>query len=175
MNIQGRKWFAIFLITTGAMMIFALLAGRDTGALFWPVAFIFIGVWFIVRPKSAHGGTQKLRLATDIDMDGEWQVQDEDILAFAHDIDYDLSDAVIPPGETNIQLTAFATELSLRVPEEVGLAINTHAFVTESKMFGDKQEYIMTGLHYTSPNYAEAARKIRFVINSFAVEIKASA
>lgn len=171
MRKQSRTWLAVFLIVLGAVMLIALLAGKDAGSLFWPLVFIFVGAWFIFRP-SLDMGSMKLRFATEIDQFGEWEVESQEILAFAHEIDYDLTDATIPEGETKIQLTGFATELTLRVPEEVGLVINTSAFNTETKIYGDKQDYVMTGLNYRSPNYAQAERKISFDIYSFAVEVK---
>ena len=173
MKMQSRQWFAIFLISIGAVMLVAIFADFDAGAVFWPLVMIFLGLWFIFRPaSSAHERAFKLSFATDIDKQGEWQVEDEDILAFAHEIDYDLTDADIPPGETQIRLTAFATELRLRMREDVGLAVHSNAFVTESKLFGAQEEHIMMGFHYTSPDYDSADRKIRIEINSFAVEIK---
>ena len=171
MRSRSRKWLAVFLISTGGIMLVALLAGKDAGALFWPIALVFIGVWFIVRPASRRDSNLKFRFVTDINQHGDWQVEDQEIMAFVHDIDYDLTGANIPPGETNIHLTAFATELVVRLPDEIGLAIRTNAFVTDANLFGDKQEFIMTGLNYTSPNYAHSNSKIRFEINSFAVEI----
>ena len=171
MIIQSRQWFAIFLISIGVFMLVAVFTDFDAGTVFWPLAMMFLGIWFIFRPASSQERAFKLRMATDIYKKGEWQVKDEDIIAFAHDIDYDLTDADIPPGETQIQLTAFATELTVRMPEDVGLAVHTNAFVTESKLFGEKEEHIMMGFNYTSPDYDAAERKIRFEINSFSVDI----
>jgi lia operon protein LiaF len=153
-------------------MLGALLAGKDAGALFWPIVLVFIGLWFIVGPASEPDSNLKLRFVTDINKHGDWQVEGTEMMAFVHDIDYDLTNATIPPGETNIHLTAFVTELVVRLPDEVGLAIRTNAVVTESNMFGDKQENIMRGLNYTSPDYAQTDRRVRFEINSFVAEIK---
>ena len=169
---SGRSTFAVFLIAIGSIMMLALITGKDTDGLFWPIAFIFVGLWFIFRPKSSLAENMRFRFATEIDEEGEWQVKDEEMFAFAHDVDYDLTDADIPAGETHIRMTGFASDLSLRVPEDVGLAINTNAFSTETKIHGDKQDYVMTGLNYASPNYDTAARKLRFEITSFAVEVK---
>lgn len=169
---SGRSTFAVFLIAAGAIMMFAIFTDRNTDGLFWPIALIFIGLWFIFRPRRSASENMRFRFATEIDEYGEWEVKDEEMFAFAHDVDYDLTDAGIPDGETHIRMTGFASDLTLRVPEDVGIAINTNAFSTESKIHGDKQDYVMTGLNYTSPNYDTAARKLRFDITSFAVEVK---
>ncbi|MEK6256298.1 MAG: cell wall-active antibiotics response protein [Chloroflexota bacterium] len=169
---NGRKIFAIFLVTAGTAMLLAILTGRNSDGLFWPLAIMFIGLWFVFRPATAAGENFKLRFATDISEYGEWQVKDEEMYAFAHDIDYDLTQATIPTGETHVRVTGFASDLTVRAPQDVGIAINTNAFVTESIIQSEKQEHIMMGFNYVSPNYAEAERKISFEINSFAVEVK---
>ena len=117
---NGRSTFAIFLITAGTIMIFAILVGRNTDGLFWPLALVFIGLWFIFRPAASSGENFRLRFASNISEYGEWQVKDEEMYAFAHDIDYDLTEARIPEGETHVRITGFASELTVRSAPDVG-------------------------------------------------------
>ncbi|MDH3942718.1 MAG: cell wall-active antibiotics response protein [Anaerolineae bacterium] len=168
---RGQKWVAIFLIVLGVFSIFSLLAGRNAFSLFWPVLIIFAGILLIVRPPSILPENIRMHFATEVDERGDWQVESQNYLAFANEVKLDMRSAVIPPGETTFAITGFATELSLILPPQVGLAVKTNALVTDASLFGDKQDYVFTGLEYVSADYEQAGSRLRFELNGFAVEL----
>lgn len=173
MLVRGQKWLAVFMIVLGAISIFSLATGRDTGGLFWPLAIIFAGLILVLRPPSFLPESLRVRFVTEVDERGEWNVGPQNYLAFANEVNLDLRTARIPPGETTIAVSGFASELSLILPPQVGLAVKANAFVTDASLFGDKQEYVFTGLDYTSEGYDQADARLRFELNGFAVELNA--
>lgn len=168
---RTQKWLAIFMILLGVLSIFSLLTGRSAGALFWPAAFIFVGMLLVLRPPNILPQDLRLHFATEVDEHGDWQVESRSYVAFANEINLDMRTAQIPSGETLITASGFATEVSLILPDGVGLAVKANAFSTEASIFGDRQEHVFSGLDYTSEGYAQADKRLRFELNGFAVEL----
>lgn len=173
MSSSSRKPIAMLMISAGVIILAANFFREDGSDIFWPLVLVLVGLWFIFGPSVFQNENFKLRFITNIQKYGNWQVKSQEMLAFVHDVDYDLTNAHIPKGETKITLMGFVTELNLRLPEDVGFSVTTNAFVTESKINEEKQEFLMRGMKYTSPNYESSERKIHFEINSFVVELSA--
>lgn len=169
---RGQKWLAVFMIILGALSFYSLTTGRDGGALFWPLVFIFAGAMLIMRPPSFFPESLRVRFANEVAEHGEWQVRSQNYLAFANEVNLDLRAAHIPPGETLIALSGFASDLTLVLPPQVGVAVRSHAFATDATLFGEKRDYVFSGIDYTSEGYQDAEKRLRFEINSFAVELK---
>ncbi|MBW8012818.1 MAG: hypothetical protein FVQ83_16500 [Chloroflexi bacterium] len=173
MRARGQRLFAILLIGIGGIMLTANFIEIDSSEIFWPLVLILIGIWFIFRPGlSQYGEVVRLKIIGEINRDGDWELKDEEILMFVGELDFDLTEAEIPLGETSLRILAFVSELDLRLPEGVGLSLSVNAFVSNAGIYEPKQEYIFSGMNYTSDDYASAERKIRVVISSFVAEVK---
>lgn len=172
MTKRNQQILAFFLIGLGALYFAANFINIDPGDLFWPIVFILIGVILIFRPKSIVPDNSRHLFAGDIQIGKNWQPADEEVRMFAGDIDIDLREIDLPEGQTNYVVRFFAGDITVFVPEDVGLKISSTGFVVEAKIDGSSTSNIMTGYDYTSENYADAAQKFNLETTSFAVDLK---
>ena len=166
--------FGIVLILLGIILITARLLNVDTWAMFWPLGLIAIGLWIILRPNFAPVGTNvRFRFISEIDRFGNWQVNDEETSYFIGEADLDFTSAEIPAGETRLRYMGFVTNVKIRLPDDVGLQVQSGSFVTDAKLFGREFDRVFTPLQFTSDNYKDAARKINLEVNSFVADLGA--
>ena len=90
---------------------------------------------------------------------------------FAGDVIFDLTNSIMPDGETVLRVYFFAGDVDLRVPEGVGVKIATAAFVTDSKINGVKKEYVMSPFQFKTEGYEEAQQQIYLNVNCFACDL----
>ena len=76
------------------------------------------------------------------------------------------------PGENYYAVKFFAGDITLDVPADVGLMIDSTGFVVEVKMDGESTSNIMTGYRYKSENYDTAERQFYLNTTAFAVDLK---
>lgn len=172
MSKRNQQILAIFLIGLGGLYLVANFIDIDPGDLFWPIVFILLGALLIFRPKSIMPDNSTHKFAGDIHIGKNWQAADEEVRMFAGDIDIDLREIDLPEGQTNYVVRFFAGDITLFVPEDVGLKISSDGFVVEAKIDGSSTSNIMTGYDYVSENYNSAAKKFNLVTTSFAVDLK---
>ena len=169
---SGQKKLAWILIGFGVVLLFGNLINFDFGDIFWPMVIILIGLFLVFRPQVIYPGNAKVLFAGDVEVDEDWDLSKEEIRMFAGDVHVDLLNLDLPPGETNLRVLAFAGDVDLRVPKEVGVSISSEAFVTDSKIDGEKMEHVFTGLDYKSEGYESAKKKFNLSMRCFVSEIK---
>ena len=169
----GPFIFGGLLILWGVLILISQLLHIDFWAICWPAALILIGVWLLLRPRLVLGGAPvNIRPLADIRRSGVWSVSDEEIWTFVGDTRLDMTQAEIPPGETVFRVYGFVGDVILRLPPEVGLSISSQAFLTESRMRGEKQDTFLSPYEYNSPEYESAERKLRLETYFFVVTLK---
>jgi predicted membrane protein len=172
MTKRNQQILALFLIVLGILYLVANFMSIDPGKLFWPLAFIAIGAILIFRPKALAPDHAEYHFAKDIYLDRNWSPQDTEVRMFAGDIDIDLREMELTPGENFYAVKFFAGDITLDVPANVGLKINSTGFVVEVKMDGESTSNIMTGFNYQSSNYETAEKKFYLNTTAFAVDLK---
>lgn len=172
MTKRNQQILAVVLIAFGGLYLVANFINIDPGDFFWPIIFILLGVVLIFRPKSIVPDNSRHMFAGDIQVDKTWEPVDEEVRMFAGDIDIDLREIDLPEGTTHYTVRFFAGDITIYLPEDVGLKINSTGFVVEVKGDGDSSSNIMTGYDYTSENYAAAEKKFYLSTTSFAVDLK---
>jgi predicted membrane protein len=173
MRSQGRILIGSAIILFGLMLLIGNLFQIDVGALCFPTALILLGFWLLLRvwliqPQTAP----KVRVFGPVKREGAWQVTDEEIWLVVGDLILDFGQAEIPPGETTIQAFGFVNSIRVFVPEGVGLAVSSTAFLTDAKFLGRKQEAFVMPLELASDNYETAERKIRLETLYFVADIR---
>ena len=88
------------------------------------------------------------------------------------DVTLDLTRAVITPGETRLRVRCFVADVRLSVPEDVGVAVTSTAFVSEARFFERKRESILTTMRLISDNYELAERRVCLENTAFVGEIR---
>lgn len=161
------------LIALGVFFFLGSVFQIDVGALCFPVFLIVVGVWVAFRPNlSGRGGPSNVVLVGDVRRSDQWEVEDAEYWVGVADMDFDLTHALIPPGETVIHSNGFVNKIEVRLPPEVGFALDASGFVVETRLQGHKAENILSPVAYRSPGYEEATRKVRFAVIGFVVDFK---
>lgn len=173
MRNQNQFYLGIMVVAAGVVLLLANIFRIDIGIFCWPMALIFLGVFLLLRPRMMEPGTEfTQKFLGEVDRQGVWPVVDEEIWYFIGDINLDMSKAEIPYGETRIRTLGFVGDIDLRLPQDVGLAVSSTAFVSEVKLFGQKEESFFSPLRYETENYKLAERRIRLDDTCFVSDIK---
>jgi len=172
MENKTGTYVAVAIILIGVLLLVANLTATPIWPYLWPTALILIGVWLLIRPRIAphpRGGTW--RILGGVHRSGMWQVADEDIWCLVGDTTFDLHEADIPPGETEISVHGLVGEVSIRVPPDAGVRVTGQAFVIDANDFGYEQDYILTPYETQTPNYDEAERRVHIDAQFFVVDL----
>lgn len=173
---MDRKWLlgiGTLIIVYGLFLLLGQIFDFNGWAFFFPLLLVALGVWLILRPRMlGPQGQIQTRLLGDIVRSGEWQVVPEEIWLAIGDIHLDLTRAKIPEGGTTITIYGFVNDIKLIVPEGVGVGLHCSAFVSDVKMYGDKETSIFMPLERNSDDYATCSRKVLIRTNHFVADLK---
>jgi predicted membrane protein len=171
MKVKGQLAVAWIFIGFGALLLFGNFVGIDFGDVFWPLVLIMVGLLLIFRPQIISPEHAKFLFAGDVNVDQSWDMDKKEIRMFAGDVRIDLADLKLSSGETTFRITAFASDVYIFVPKDVGVTISTMAFVTDSKIDGKKMEYVFSGMDYATEGYEGASKKFKLSMQCFAAEV----
>lgn len=173
MRNQGQLLAGIIIIAIGVAILFGNVFNINLWAICWPTGMILLGLWLLLRPQLAgpNTGVSLLPLG-DVQREGPWTVRDEEIWMFVGDIDLDLTQAIVPPGETRFRVFKFVGDVELLAPADIGLSVSSTAFVSSVKAFGDKVENFLVPVHMASDNYETAERRVRLEVLCFVGDVK---
>lgn len=172
MRNQNQFYLGIMVVAVGVVLLLANIFRIDIGIFCWPAALILLGVFLLLRPRMVEPGTEfTQKFLGEMERYGEWEVVDEEMWYFVGDINLDMSEAHIPSGETRIRALGFVSDVDVRLPKDVGLAVSSTAFVSDVKLFTHKEESFLAPLRYETENYKLAERKIRLDVTSFVSDI----
>ena len=169
---SGQKKLALILIGLGAVLLVGNLLNFDFGDIFWPIVIILFGLFLVFRPQVINPVNAKVSFVGDIEVDETWDLAKDEVRMFVGDFHFDLENLDLPLGETNFRIYAFVGEVNMRVPKDIGVSISSEAFVTESKIDGEKMENVFTGFDYKSEGYENAKKKFNLSMRCFVSEIK---
>jgi lia operon protein LiaF len=141
MRNQNQFYLGIAIVAVGVILLLANIFRIDIGIFCWPMALILLGVFLLLRPRMVDPGTTLTqKFLAEMDRQGEWSVEDEEIWYFVGDVSLDMSEAHIPYGETRLRAVGFVSDLDLRLPQDVGLSVSSTAFVSDTNLLGHKEE-----------------------------------
>jgi hypothetical protein len=173
MRNQGQILIGIVIIVLGLVFLIGGLLNIDTGVLCLPTVLIVLGIWLLLRPWVAgRDTTLGMAFFGPVRRSGAWQVADEEIWLFVGDVNLDVTEADIPPGESRIRIFAFVSTIRLIVPEGVGVSVASTAFLTDANVLGKKREAFLMTTHITNEAYETAERKIRLEPTMFVADVK---
>jgi hypothetical protein len=173
MRNQGVLFLGLLLILFGGLALATNLLHIDFGMICWPAGLILLGAWLLLRPRLISPGTfLDIRPFGDFKRRGAWTVKSEEFWSFIGDTRLDMSEAEIPEGETSLRAYGFIGNIRLRLPQDVGFALASTAFLNETRILGDKQETFLAPMQYTSPNYESAGRKVHLETWFFIADIR---
>jgi len=163
----------LVLIGVGVLLFVASLLGVSAWKLLFPLILIGLGVWVVLRPRDLDRPAKVTQhLLGDIDRSGPWVVADEEIMTLIGDVNLDFTQAEIPLGETRIRTVGFVQDITIRIPSDVGIAVETSGVFGEVNLFGEKREAFFSSIALQSESYRVADQTIRLVADGFVVEVK---
>jgi lia operon protein LiaF len=173
MRNKWQVYIGIFIILIGLMSLIGAIFDVDVGVFCAPIGLIALGVWLLLRPRLVSPDTAaRLKLLGDVRRYGDWQVADEEIGVIIGNVRLDLSSADVPLGETKIRVFGFVGEVSLLVPEGVGVSISSSSFVTDARIFGQKRDGLFYPVSFASEGYETAERKVHLETMHFVVNLR---
>ena len=165
--------FGSIILGLGLLLLIGVIFEINIWGLFCPAGLIGLGVWLIYRTrKDPSGGDVNIRFIGDIKRRGTWNAQNEETWGFVLDYALDFTEAEVPNGTTVIRLGAFVNTLKAIIPNDLGVAVSSMAFMTESRIQGKKQETFLIPYQWESANFETAAKRIILKPSSFVSEIK---
>lgn len=161
------------VLGVGVLLLIGAIFNIDIWGLLCPAGLIGLGVWLIYRTrKDPSEGDVNIKFVGDIRRSGTWQPNNEETWGFVLDSRLDFTEADLSMGETVFRVGAFVNDFKATVPADVGVAIQSMAFFTESRINGEKQETFFIPFNWESDNFASAAKKIVLKPTCFVSEIK---
>jgi predicted membrane protein len=161
------------VLGVGVLLLIGALFNIDIWGLLCPAGLIALGAWLIYRTRKDPGGVDvKIRFVGDIRHRGAWQAESEETWGFVLDTMLDFSKADIPEGETTFRYSAFVNEVKVIFPPEIGIAIQSMAFMTEARIYGPSEQTFFIPYEWQSDNFASASKKVIIKPMSFVSEVK---
>ena len=160
---RGYVFIGGVLIVLGLLALISSWIGVDFCALALPLTLIAVGVYLILRPRFAPPGTAvNFHFLGNVRRAGAWTPLDEELWVLIGDATFDLTQVTLPPGETVIRFLGFVGDLKLIVPDTIPVAVSSAAFLTTSRVFGNKKDTWFEPFETSAEGYAAAESKLRF-------------
>jgi hypothetical protein len=173
MPIRFELLVGSILLLLGFVWLGGNILGLDIWSLCWPAGLILLGVWLLVRPRLVKdGGRAQILLFGDVRRTGAWNFSNEEIWMGIGDVDLDLTQAFIPPGESILRVFSFISDIDLLVPFGTGVSLTSYAFVTDSKFLDRKRDSFVLPVEVESEGYSAAGQKVRVEAFGFISDIK---
>lgn len=143
------------------------------GRFVFPLILIGLGVYFIFRPRIAGRNVNiHVPVLGDIRNVGIWEVTQHEYWWFVGSNRLDFTEAIFPEGEATVRIFGFVNDIKIILPEDVGLKVESTAFLTNYNGLIDKQERFISPLEDQSPNFNTAEKRVTVQSVSFVSEIK---
>jgi predicted membrane protein len=173
MRNQQQLTIGLTLVALGLMFLISNIFNIRLGAFCWPTALVLLGLWLLLRPRMVPDDTAVAqRIIGDIERHGAWQLRNEEIWSLIGDVELDMTEAVIPPGETRITIYGFVGDIRVVVPADVAISVSSYAFASKATVLGEKSDGVLSPVHVTSEGYKAAERRIRLEATFFAGDVK---
>jgi hypothetical protein len=170
---RGQLLLGLAMVLLGVLFLAGSIFHVDVWAFCWPVGFILVGIWLVLRPGLSRGNnTPDIVLIGDLRRRGNWIVKDNEIWLGIADVDLDFTGAEIPPGETRYKIYGFVGDVDLVVPAAVGTKVSATGFVIDADLFGRKHQAFLYPVKSTSDDYVTADRKLTIEMVGFVIDIK---
>lgn len=171
-----KRWqiiLGIVLITMGFFALIDVVFEVNLWRFLGPLLLIGLGLLLILRPQLAGPEVDvKMPILGEVRKTGHWEATQHEIWWLVGTNRLDFTDAVFPEGEAVIKIYGFVTDIKITVPDDVGLQIDSNAFVSELKSRDGSEERFISPLMYQTANYQEADKRVRVLTVSFVSEIR---
>lgn len=172
MKQSGMVFWGAALIGLGCLFLAGTLFNISVFRLLWPLGLIVLGVWLLLPKHRYEAETAVNGFISEIKRSGEWDVTDTSISSFISDVKLDLTLANLPKGETVFYFNGFIGDISIRIPEDMGVQVTTSAFICDTKVLGEKQAGFLSPVTLQTADYKLAERCLRIEASHFISDVK---
>jgi predicted membrane protein len=173
MRNQPAIWFGVLLIFGGLIFLVGNLFHFNPWPFLWPLGLISVGAWLLLRPVLNLPGTASTFLIIgNFTRSGPWQMQSQELYFFIGEVNLDLTQAVIPMGESRLRVVSFIADVKAVIPPGVGVKVSSAGFVSSAHLPDQRRESFLTGFDIESPDYAAADRKLVLEVSGFVSEVR---
>jgi lia operon protein LiaF len=170
-----RRWALLlgsFLIFIGVVSLAEAIWKIDLGKFFWPILLIVIGAIMLIKPPMPWWLSWKTRFEDDFPRHVGVYTKDETLNGFIGDTVLDLSQMILPDGETHYRLNGFVGDVKIRTTDEIGVKVRSSSFVGNLKFFGGVNTGIMSPVEDQTSNFDTAVKKVVVDVNYFVCDVK---
>jgi lia operon protein LiaF len=147
----------------------------------WPLLIIYIGLKILFKRnthrfsvsvdtnnekskdnyvKNIHSSKRK-QLVGDINIGSTpWQLEDLYLWFGVGDSDLDLTKAILPEGETVVDISGWVGDVTVLVPQDMDINASIDVRIGEATLFGHNQSGSARFLSYKSEHYESARKKV---------------
>lgn len=151
----------VIILIIGLVLLLGSVTGIRLWRFIWPLALIVLGLYFVLRPRLVGSESAiDLHLLGDVRRRGVWQAKDEELWVIIGDVQLDLTEAMMPVGETRIRVYGLVGDVDFRVPPGVGLSVTSCALLSDVNALGRKEDVFFRPFSYISEGYEAAERRI---------------
>jgi lia operon protein LiaF len=173
MQNKGQFVLGGILVLLGVVFLLGTIFQINVWTFCWPIGLIVLGVWLVLRPRFAGPDTgTEVVLLGDIRHRGTWAVRNKEIWIGVADVELDMTQAQIPPGETVINVYGFVGDVDILVPREAGVAVRATGFVVDSDLLGNDMDSFLAPVEVTSAGYQATDCRVRIEMVAFVCDIK---
>lgn len=172
MKQSGMVYWGAALIGLGGLFLAGTLLGISVFKFLWPLALIVLGVWLLLPKDQPEVETAVNGFISEVKRSGEWVVTNTSYSSFISDIKLDMTQALLPKGETVLYFSGFIGDIKLRIPEDVAVQVTTSSFIADMKVLGEKQAGFFSPVTLQTADYKAAERRIRIETSHFISDIK---
>jgi predicted membrane protein len=171
-----KRWqiiLGIVLIVLGLFALIDTIFNINPWRYIGPLLLVGIGVLIILRPRIAGKEVNvQTPLFGDVRKKGFWEATQHEIWWVVGDCWLDFTDASFPSGDALMKIFGFVTDVRITLPEDVGLQVNSVAFVSELRDQQGKEERIMNGLDYQSNDFESKEKRVIIQTLGFVSEVR---
>lgn len=173
MRTRGLMYIGILLIILGLLALVSNLTGIDFGNFCFPAGLIVIGIWVLARPKMVKDGSAvEFNILGEHKRSGAWQVKNGEIWSGVGEVKLDFNGAEIPPGESQIHIYSLVGDIVLRPGVNMGLTLIANGLINSVKWMGAKQDNFLNSVTLSTPDFAQAERKVTVEVSALVGDIK---
>jgi len=170
---RGQLFLGAGLVLIGIIFLLGTVFRIDLWPLCWSFGLILLGVWLVMRPKfAAPGSGTEVSLIGDLKRRGSWSVRDEEFWLGVNDVDLDLTQAVIPPGQVTLRFYTFVSDVDIDVPRTVGVSVHAAGFVVDTNLLGRDYDGFLSPVEAISDDYQTAESRLRIELTGFVANLK---
>lgn len=173
MRNRGQLLLGVGLVLLGIIFLLSNIFQINLWPFCWSIGLILLGVFLVLRPRLVGPDTgTHVSLLGDTRRRGAWTVRNEEFWLGVGDMDLEMTEALIPPGETTLRFYTVVGDVDMYIPQTVGVSVRAFAFVVDGDLLGRDYESFFTPVEVASEGYAAAERRIRVEVYGFITDLK---